>query len=104
MSHTCAWGAVFGAGVLAVHWRCVRPYQTMLMRHGGKTVTDLAREAGVSSSYFTRIVRLSFLAPDIVQAILRDRHPLELNANRLAKRVRLPVSWDAQRALLGIGS
>jgi hypothetical protein len=47
------------------------------------------------------ILRLSFLAPEIVKAILRDRHPLELTAIRLANELRLPIAWDEQRALLG---
>jgi hypothetical protein len=37
-----------------------------------------------------------------VKAILHDRHPIELTAKRLANEVRLPIAWDAQRALLGI--
>src|SRR6266404_1451648 len=33
---------------------------------------------GVSRSYFTRVVRLSYLAPDITQAILDGRQPRDL--------------------------
>ena len=41
------------------------------------------------------------LAPDIVEAILAGRHPIELTAKRL-KRIRdLPVSWAEQRRVLG---
>lgn len=76
-------------------------YNDMVMRSGGKTMTQLAAEAGVVRSYFTRILRLSFLAPDIVKVILRDRHPIELSAKRLANELRLPIAWDEQRALLG---
>jgi site-specific DNA recombinase len=76
-------------------------YNDMVMRSEGKTMTQLAAEAGVVRSYFTRILRLSFLAPEIVKAILRDRHPLELTAKRLANELRLPIAWDEQRALLG---
>ena len=36
-------------------------------------MTELAIEAGVGGSYFTRILRLSFLAPEVVKTILRDR-------------------------------
>jgi site-specific DNA recombinase len=78
-------------------------YHGMLMRSEGKTITQLAQDAHVSGSYFTRALRLSFLAPEILQAILRNRHPIELNAKRLVNKTRLPVAWDAQRALLGIG-
>jgi len=35
----------------------------------------LAEREGVSPSYFTRLVRLSYLAPDITHAILDGRQP-----------------------------
>ena len=78
-------------------------YHAMVMRNRGKTMAELAAEAGVGGSYFTRILRLSFLAPDVVKAILRDRHPIELTAKRLANEVRLPIAWQDQHALLGTG-
>jgi hypothetical protein len=77
-------------------------YRALLMENPGKSMSHLAAEAGVSASHFTRVLRLSFLAPDIVHAMLRDRHPLELNAERLSKRMDLPYAWDAQRIHLGI--
>jgi hypothetical protein len=46
---------------------------------------------------------LAFLAPDIVEAILQGRQPVELTALRL-KRTRLPLSWVEQRRLLGFES
>jgi hypothetical protein len=48
---------------------------------------------GVSPSYFTRILKLSFLAPDIVQAILGARHPLTLTG---------PVGHAPERAAEGV--
>jgi hypothetical protein len=44
----------------------------------------LAKEAGVARSYFTRIFRLSFLAPDVVKAIVQGAHPPDLTAKRLS--------------------
>jgi hypothetical protein len=78
-------------------------YNNMVMRSDGKSMRQLAAEAGVVRSYFTRILRLSFLAPEIVKSILSDRHPIELTAKRLANEFRLPITWDEQRALLGSG-
>ena len=75
-------------------------YNAMVMRNGGKTMTELAAEAGVGGSYFTRILRLSFLAPEVVKAILRDRHPIELTAKRLVNETRISIDWEQQRALL----
>jgi DNA invertase Pin-like site-specific DNA recombinase len=71
-------------------------YQEMVMRCDGKTMAELAAEAGVTGSWFTRILRLSFLAPDVVKAILHDRHPVELSAKRLANDIRLPIAWQEQ--------
>ncbi len=78
-------------------------YNAIVMRDGGKTMAELAAEAGVSGSYFTRILRLSFLAPEVVKAILRDHHPIELNAKRLANEIRIPIAWEEQSARLGTG-
>ena len=69
-------------------------------RNDGKTMEQLGAEVGVGGSYFSRILRLSFLAPEVVKAILRDRHPIELTAKRLANEIRLPIAWHAQRTLL----
>ena len=63
---------------------------------------DLAREAGVGRPYFCRIVRLGFLAPEIVTAILRDRHPPEFTARQLSLHTKLPNAWADQITELGI--
>jgi DNA invertase Pin-like site-specific DNA recombinase len=80
-----------------------RQYQAMVMRGDGKTMAELAAEAGVGGSYFSRILRLSFLAPDITAAILGDQHPIELTAKRLANEIRLPICWQDQRTTLKDG-
>ena len=61
---------------------------------------EIAADEGISSSYVTRLLRLAFLAPDIVTAILHGRHPPQLTANRLMDDTRLPLDWTAQRELL----
>ena len=66
-------------------------------------MAQLGAQVGVGGSYFSRLVRLSFLAPEIVKAILRNRHPIELTAKRLAYRIHLPIGWDAQRSMLTTG-
>ena len=73
----------------------------MVMQGRGKTISELADEAGVGSSYFSRILRLGFLAPDLVKAILRGTQPIELTANQLAANTHLPPGWDDQRARFG---
>ena len=61
----------------------------------------LAEREGVSRSYFTRLVRLSYLAPDITEAILDGRQPPDLTAEKLLEHSRLPLAWPDQRTLLG---
>jgi hypothetical protein len=79
-------------------------YRALLMDARGASVTELAARAGLHRSLFTRALRLSFLAPDILQAILRDEHPLELTAERAAKHLAVAVSWAEQRVDFGIGA
>ena len=63
--------------------------------------TTLAKREGVSASYFTRLIRLSYLAPDITQAILDGRQPPGLTADKLLAHSRLPLTWHDQRTVLG---
>ena len=67
----------------------------------GVPFAALAKQEGVSRSYFTRLVRLSYLAPDITQAILDGNQPPHLTADKLLAHSRLPLPWREQRALLG---
>src|SRR5262249_49879179 len=61
----------------------------------------LAKRQGVSPSYFTRLVRLSYLAPDITEAILDGRQPRDLTADKLLAHSRLPLGWHEQPTVLG---
>jgi site-specific DNA recombinase len=69
----------------------------------GVPFAALAEREGVSRSYFTRLVRLSYLAPDITQAILDGRQPRDLTAEKLLEHSRLPLAWHDQRTVLGFG-
>ena len=71
-------------------------YRKMMLDGQGRTMSELAREAGVGRPYFCRIVRLGFLAPDVVNALLRDRHPPELTAQQLSRQTKLPNGWEDQ--------
>jgi hypothetical protein len=73
---------------------------TRLLQDPSLTLREIAAGEGVGGSYVSRLVRLAFLAPDIVTAILKGRHPPQLTANRLLDETRLPLDWRAQRELL----
>ncbi len=50
----------------------------------------------------TRDARLSYLAPDLIEAILTGRQPIELGARRLHRVGALPLSWSEQRKMLAL--
>ena len=63
--------------------------------HG--TVDEIARAERINPSYVSRILRLTLLAPDIVEAILDGRQPPALTLARLMKP--FPFDWERQCAL-----
>jgi site-specific DNA recombinase len=66
-----------------------------------QTITQLAEQERLTASYLTRLLRLAFLAPDIITAVLEGRQPVELSANKLMADTRLPIDWSGQRQALG---
>ena len=80
-----------------------RRFNAVLTQGEGIAFAALAQREGVSPSYFTRLVRLSYLAPDITQAILDGRQPRDLTPEKLLEHSRLPLAWHAQRIALGFG-
>src|SRR6201993_2080632 len=79
-----------------------RRYNATLAHGEGVPFAALAQREGVSRSYFTRLVRLSYLAPDITQAILDGRQPRDLTAEKLLEHSRLPLAWHYHRPELGL--
>jgi site-specific DNA recombinase len=66
-----------------------------LLQDPSLTLKEIAAEEGVVSSYVSRLVRLAFIAPDILTAILNGTNPPQLTANRLMHDTRLPLDWRA---------
>ena len=60
-----------------------------------QTVQDLAEAEKINPSYIARVLRLTLLAPDIVEAILDGRQPVGLQLDDLL--VPFPVEWVKQR-------
>jgi hypothetical protein len=61
-----------------------------------KSITDLAEQESVTDAYVCRLLPLTCLAPDIVEAILDGRQPKGL---RLAEMLgNGPLAWSEQRA------
>jgi site-specific DNA recombinase len=76
-------------------------FNATLAQGEGIAFAALVQREGVSRSYFTRLARLSYLAPDITQAILDGKQPRDLTAEKLLEHSRLPLAWHDQRIALG---
>ena len=58
------------------------------------TISELAEREGIAPSYMTRVLRLTLLAPDIVEAILDGT----AGHITLASAIELfPVAWSDQK-------
>jgi hypothetical protein len=58
------------------------------------TIGELAEREGIAPSYMTRVLRLTLLAPDIVEAILDGRQCPEVTLAKVLEP--FPAAWAAQ--------
>ena len=70
-----------------------RRFHNLIVSGEVATITALAKRVGVTTSYVTRVFRLSFLAPQITKAILDGRLPPVIpNVAKLPEAKRLPAA------------
>ena len=62
------------------------------------TIAELAEREGIAPSYMTRVLRLTLLAPDIVEAILDGMQGPEVTLARVLEP--FPAEWDEQQSQL----
>ena len=67
-------------------------WRRMLDEGACATLEELARAKGVGASYVSRVLRLTLLAPDIVEAIMDGRQPAELRLDDLLEG--FPLEWE----------
>jgi hypothetical protein len=74
-----------------------RAFRWRRMLEGGRfgTIDELAAAEKINSSYVSRLLRLTLLAPDIVEAILDGRQPEEMALPALMEP--FPVEWARQQ-------
>ncbi|MCA8312078.1 hypothetical protein LGM90_26560 [Burkholderia sp. AU28942] len=66
------------------------------------TATELARTLKLEPGWVAEVLRLTLLAPDIIEAIFDGRQPRQLDLHALRGRAALlPRDWAEQRRLLG---
>ncbi|MFC3085036.1 hypothetical protein [Tabrizicola soli] len=69
-------------------------WKRMLESGDFATVAELAARERIAVSYLTRVLRLTQLAPDLVEAILEGRQPPGLTLQSL--RGQIPDEWSGQ--------
>jgi hypothetical protein len=69
-------------------------WKRMLESGEFSTIAELAEREGIAASYVTRVLHLTLLAPNIVEATLDGRQGPEMTLARL--RETYPVEWEAQ--------
>ena len=73
-------------------------WRDMLESGNYATVRDLAKAETIDEVYLGRVLRLTLLAPKIVEAILEGKHPATLELDDLLKQ--FPIEWEQQRGRL----
>ena len=63
------------------------------------TIAELAEREGIAPSYMTRVLRLTLLAPDIVEGILDGKHGPEVTLARALEP--FPERWEMQPDSIG---
>lgn len=74
-------------------------WREMLENGTYATIAEIAVAEKINDSYVGRVLRLTLLAPDIVEAILNGQQPAGLQLPALMKP--LPIDWAAQRRQMG---
>jgi hypothetical protein len=76
------------------------PWRKILDTGYMRTLEDLAKIKRVAPSYVSGILRLTLLAPEIVEAILDGRQPAELQLDNLLDG--FPLEWEGQGVVLAL--
>jgi hypothetical protein len=76
-------------------------WQRLLDEGRYASISEMAAAERIDRGYLGRILQLTLLAPDVVEAMLDGRQPEGLGLP--AVMTPLPVAWEEQRAALGKG-
>jgi hypothetical protein len=84
---------------LAILCRSISNFRAAIRLGDYKDTAQIASKFDLSEAYVRRILRLAYLAPDVVLAIAEGRHPPTLVLQRLLAPI--PLAWAGQRQTLG---
>ena len=80
-------------------------WQRLLDEGRYPTANDLARSWKLEPGWVAEVLRLTTLAPDIIESVLEGRQPRDLNLHTLrGRRDQLPRDWGEQRKALGFAN
>jgi hypothetical protein len=76
--------------------------RNQLLSGSDDSIEAMTERLGMGKGHLTSLVRLSYLAPGIVRALLEGRQPIDLTPTRLLRLSKdLPHHWSEQRHFLG---
>jgi len=84
--------ALLKAVVRAHRWR------EMLESGEYPSAAELAKAEKVNDSYLSRVLRITLLAPELIEAIVAGQQPPILQVDDLMKP--LPIQWQHQKSIL----
>jgi hypothetical protein len=67
-----------------------------------RCLAEIAAREGLGVRYVSRLIRLAFLAPDIVESIVEGRQPTTLTAEAVTRHIEMPLEWRSQKTALNI--
>ncbi len=70
------------------------------LEKNGWTIVELANHERLDRAYIGRLIQLTYLAPDIIDAILHGTQPTKLTPHKLI-RADIPPIWEDQRKMFG---
>jgi hypothetical protein len=97
-------GAEVNAGLAAMITEAFA-IRNQLLSGSDASIEAMSGRLGTNKCRLTSLIRLSYLAPDIVRALLEGRQPIELTPTRLLRLSKdLPHDWSEQRHVLGFAA
>ena len=70
-------------------------WRKLLEKGDFSTIEEIADAENINPSYISRVLRLTLLAPEIVEAILAGNHPAGLTRAKVMRP--FPMEWSRQR-------
>jgi site-specific DNA recombinase len=67
-----------------------------------QSIGEIARREHLTGRHVRRVMRLVFLAPRIVEAIVEGYQPADPSTIAMTQRIELPPLWSAQKQVLHI--